>query len=124
LDNRTRSSGQTPLVHFPDTCANIIITETAHASQFRHRVEVANQRHPGISCRSVLAVEDLGCREKRDIDADQSRFHATTIGTNPQIAASWCLLAWLTLTGKEVVLNIDTLRRKDADFAQEERLDL
>ncbi len=60
----------------------------------------------------------------RDVDADERGFEASTTGTDADVAPPRRLLAGYALAREEVVLHIESLRRKDVDIAQEEGFDL
>src|SRR5438874_1762585 len=72
----------------------------------------------------MLVVEYLRGREMRDIHADQGSLDAAAIGADADIAASRSGLAGLALAGKEVILNIEPLRREDIHLPQEEGVHL
>src|SRR5689334_10319662 len=68
----------------------------------------------------MFVVEYLGCREKGDVDADQSGLETATVGTDANITASWRSGIRRTLPREEVIFHVESLWWKNVDAAQEE----
>ena len=96
--------GQAPAVHLAEAVADVVVDEAPHPAELAHRVEVADQGHPGVGVVPVAVEEGLGRRQEGDIDADQGRLQSSAGGADADVAAPGVLVAGRPLEREEVVV--------------------
>src|SRR5207247_4814677 len=101
---------------------HVVLHQAARATQFIDRVEVADKRHPGICCFTVLFIKVLTSREIRHVDANQRCFETASAGADAHIPAARRLFCRFALASKKVIGHVQSLRREDIDLARKQRM--
>src|SRR5439155_19569048 len=84
------------------------------------RVEVADERQPGIGCLAVLFIQILTSGEICYVDANQRCLETAPAGANAHIPAARRLFCSFALASQDVVGHVQSLWREDIDLAHKE----